>query len=771
MGTGNGRTIAEVLLGSDPIVRGMSTEQQQQHRVAMPKPRVKDIDAIVGLYESNAGGTAVWTAAQRALPYSPARASYDCILETGTTLSAEAPSRILQSFAADHGNEVVAELIKRKEIGQLSKMPRGNLSIKVKTDAARTKLEGQEVTILGHRFKFRERDPLEHRYYIDIAGVSSDSDVNALFSRLFNIGAKPLYATNREVHLKAGITTATLRVYFVDQDVPDALVINGGVVNQIVFKQRLHFATGKGAAPPATRPRFGYRSEHCLDLDLVDTPKKGTTTTSSKKQHENKSNSKKNNPGGGQTKGLVPNQTQGKPPQDAPEQGSNAPDQGSSGPSGSDIVPGTAQMQSMEIDEETKQASGDESMNGGSGEETNKHESGDESMSGNKSDGEAADSGSSTSTASPGSTSADSGGYTVVRSKKRRFFEDAQAPMPNPIALLDWTTTNFYATLAEVPATFEMVEHIGAASPTEDPVGLFQAIPVLYAPVPRSVTSSACKTKRMREYITSDGSRVDADDDWVAMEEFCKQLQDDVDKAAQHNEEVIKHQVANLPRAQKYVDMERNVDKIIEDILRQPWTYSHVFQIIARDQDPENSALESLADLHAFDRLLAGRTPDIVQAYTLRQCITSQRSAPTRKGVRQQLEQWFQDSDTQGCDLSRLFEEWRALAFFELMLLVCAPTIMRSDAWMQLICKQKVEWIPHRHVRLLKTPLLLHLLRSHIGREVLQRFEQIDWSSPMLSTMQRLRTNPAMYDGGYEPTLQTGEDGQPQLHIVTAQRC
>lgn len=129
-------------------------------------------------------------------------------------------------------------------------MPRGNLCVKVKTEAARRRLEGQEVKILGYTFKFRERNPLDDRFYIDISGVSSDSCVDTLFGRLFDIGAdtlfgrlfdigaKPIFATNREVHLKTGITTATWRVYFFDQQAPKALVINGGIVDQLVFSKR-----------------------------------------------------------------------------------------------------------------------------------------------------------------------------------------------------------------------------------------------------------------------------------------------------------------------------------------------------------------------------------------------------------------------------------------------------------------------------------------------------------------------------------------------------
>jgi len=55
--------------------------------------------------------------------------------------------------------------------------------------------------------------------------------VQGLFTRFYEIGAKPLYATNREMHLTSGITTTTLRVYFVDRSAPSVLVIGGAIVN------------------------------------------------------------------------------------------------------------------------------------------------------------------------------------------------------------------------------------------------------------------------------------------------------------------------------------------------------------------------------------------------------------------------------------------------------------------------------------------------------------------------------------------------------------
>lgn len=216
------------------------------------------------------------------------------------------------------------------------------------------------------------------------------------------------------------------------------------------------------------------------------------------------------------------------------------------------------------------------------------------------------------------------------------------------------------------------------------------------------------------------------------------------------------------------IKTERNIDKIVEDVIQQPWTYSHALFQLARDED---ESLDSLADLHAFNRLLVSRAPDVVQKYVVRQGIPNKRAVQPRTIVRQILDSWFKSSDQDVCDNQRLFDEWRALAFFELLLLVFAPTIVRSDAWIQYITQTPVAWMAHRHVRLLKTPLLLSLLRSHIGRDILEQLEHVEWASSVMKTMQQLRVpgTKSMYEQGFEPTIKV-EDGQVQLHVITAQR-
>ena len=95
---------------------------------------------------------------------------------------------------------------------------------------------------------------------------------------------------------------------------------------------------------------------------------------------------------------------------------------------------------------------------------------------------------------------------------------------------------------------------------------------------------------------------------------------------------------------------------------------------------------------------------------------------------------------------------------------------MRSDAWVQYITSSKIEWMAHKHVRLLKTPQLLRLLRTFIGRDILERLSQVEWMSSLFATLQHLCTT-SMYEEGFEPSLVNDDSGNPTLFVITAKRC
>ncbi|KAL7693485.1 hypothetical protein Plhal304r1_c004g0018141 [Plasmopara halstedii] len=220
-----------------------------QLRVETPKPLASDIEAIEALYDNGKPWLSIAPSITSARPYQLPRARYSLVLETRGSFARIAPQKILQSFVRDHNNPVLAELFRDNLVVQLSKLPDGNLCLKVRTREACMKLERQAIQLLGGSFN-----------------IDSDLDTDCMMKRLFELGCRPLYDTFRRVNVATGITTATWRVYFVSTSCPFPLIQNSTVCDQVMFGGRLFPTHGKNTPYPSERLPFDYRSAYAIDL-------------------------------------------------------------------------------------------------------------------------------------------------------------------------------------------------------------------------------------------------------------------------------------------------------------------------------------------------------------------------------------------------------------------------------------------------------------------------------------------------------------------------
>ncbi|KAF1318504.1 hypothetical protein FI667_g13907, partial [Globisporangium splendens] len=220
-------TMADVIMQQEHLRRDRAAVEAARKRVETPKPLAVDIEAIERQYAAGHDWSLIASRMEQARPYQLPRAKYDMVIETGRALAKTSVHKILASLAGpEHGNSALEELYKQFEIGQISKMPGGNLRVKVKSKEACVRLERTKVNILGGVFTFKEFDSLGDKYYLDIANVDCDMDTDVILHRLFLLGCKPVYDTFREVNLTTGMTSATWRVYFLSRSCPPALIIN-----------------------------------------------------------------------------------------------------------------------------------------------------------------------------------------------------------------------------------------------------------------------------------------------------------------------------------------------------------------------------------------------------------------------------------------------------------------------------------------------------------------------------------------------------------------
>lgn len=83
----------------------------------------------------------------------------------------------------------------------------------------------------------------------------------------------------------------------------------------------------------------------------------------------------------------------------------------------------------------------------------------------------------------------------------------------------------------------------------------------------------------------------------------------------------------------------------------------------------------------------------------------------------------------------------RALALFELLLFASAPTIMRSNTWLEAICGMPVQWIStSTPARLLFVDLVHRLLATSFGKRIITRCRSIGHDGELISLLEALQS-------------------------------
>jgi hypothetical protein len=125
-------TMAAVLAQQEHLRRDQAEADAARCRVETPKPLACDIEWIERQYAAGGDWSFIASRMEQARPYALPRAKYDMVIDTGRTLAKTPLQKIMASLSGkNHGNEALEDLYRRFEIGQISKLPGGNLRVKV----------------------------------------------------------------------------------------------------------------------------------------------------------------------------------------------------------------------------------------------------------------------------------------------------------------------------------------------------------------------------------------------------------------------------------------------------------------------------------------------------------------------------------------------------------------------------------------------------------------------------------------------------------------
>ncbi|CCI50852.1 unnamed protein product [Albugo candida] len=218
-----------------------------------------------------------------AKPFILPSAKFSIVLETGQTFVRTPPAQILQSFVRDHGNKILDDLFDAGKIGQLAKLPGGNLRLLVTSEEVYQKLAHETVTLMGNQYTFREFDVLGSRYFMDVFGTGPEMSTITVASALHRLGCDVLYENFREAVASKRLTMSTWRVYFRSTSCPKPLVVAGKVCKQICIEGRYYLARGKVNTPKSTQ-RATKPPTPTTESKSVPSKRTGKTTKSAQEK-------------------------------------------------------------------------------------------------------------------------------------------------------------------------------------------------------------------------------------------------------------------------------------------------------------------------------------------------------------------------------------------------------------------------------------------------------------------------------------------------------
>ncbi|KAF1329066.1 putative Pollike protein, partial [Globisporangium splendens] len=694
-------SMAELLRQQEHLRRDRAVIEATRRRVETPKPLAVDIEAIERQYAAGCDWSYIASRMEQARPYQLPTAKYDMVIETGRALAKTPLQKIMASLAGtSHGNATLDELYQRFEIGQISKLPGGNLRVKVKTKEACVRLERTKVNILGGTFTFKEFDILGDKYFIDIVNVDPDVDIRVIVHRLFLLGCQPVCHTFREVNLATGMTSATWRVYFLSSSCPSALVVNGSVCDQVLFDNKLHPAHGKNAPFQSERQPYGYRSHHGIDLGTPD-----SVFPPSKPAPEQ------------------PQQQRQQPPKTYAQAASAMPKQ-------------TSLQKAVEEGKRREAQLQQRAQHGKSSAETalTKPRSNSDVLSISTFDD------SQGKVTPPGSpkppmksptlllTNGNDGSSTVTNKKKRSrngvdFSNMLVKQQPQPLDGV--ATTNYFQVLQSMEVSFE-VKNV-AADKKYGP--RYQVIPVdVKRPEAlKTSTESAFFVEKHHTKIrkASKASPILEVSESMLNDENTALLNTLPDRLALADTQV--------EGASKLIDNATNPDHVIKKAVDSPLAFNSALSL---KMAGSGHGVAELAQLHVINRVLSATQPSEDTTFSAKWKKLMKTTVPSKRGdMFKTCAKWWMLSD----DIKELSRSTKALGFFELMLMSIAPTIFSNDHWIHYITGQPVEWIPAHHTRLLHPNTLLMLLRSDLGAHCLSQWNEVQWQGYLLDDLEELR--------------------------------
>ncbi|KAK1940021.1 hypothetical protein P3T76_008344 [Phytophthora citrophthora] len=195
--------------------------------------------------------------------FTPVFTEHAVMINSGSYCSNTGLPIIIKAFLNDNNNAAVKDVLGHYRIVILDKIPSGGVLIHVRSTEDEAKLDGHEVNLMGRKFTIKRRSFLMNKFFLDVSGIHSVEEANAIFLALGVLGAHPLFLTPRDVNMETRVVTPTWRFYFGSETTPKCLVVDRCITHQLIYGRNLYLARGKrsiAGGPPvrATRRQSRY---------------------------------------------------------------------------------------------------------------------------------------------------------------------------------------------------------------------------------------------------------------------------------------------------------------------------------------------------------------------------------------------------------------------------------------------------------------------------------------------------------------------------------
>ena len=665
-----------------------------------------------------------------ARPFQLPSANFAIILETGQSLARIDNAKILQSFARDHANPVVGELLDSHAIGQIAKIPGGNLKVYVTSEEHCHKLAHQEVTILGNRYSFREYDILGSKYFLDVFGVNPGTECGRLARALHELGCDIIYDNFREAIAGKAITMSTWRVYFRSATCPTALVVEGKVCEQLDIDGRLFLARGKSAPLPVERLRFGQRSAYCLRYSSKNNipntkaqsaaSKPSVKTVSSATQPSINKRMPVRTPSTDKTSPSAAASTVTTEENKRDEATATiTKNQSAVAPTSAEALSSLASPV-QEVAEENQQ--------------NTRRESDDLSLAA-LSNVDIFPPSSPPRVRNAPMDPIPTHPWMTVQSRNKRnrkvnvFTNLINRARPQPLDGL--VTSNYFAVLQSVEVEFAKVDVTASAESGWR-----------YQIIPASVKTNAdtLASKEAAHLFKKKHTSIVKGERPVTVGEVIQSMREDVKLSDTLIRPDKLFQADSYGRTVgKLISQSTNADKVLQFASAQPIAFHGA---LLRGMKENSEDLTQLIHLHTINRVMSASEPNSDTAFSTKWTKYIGGKVPSnRVDLFSKTNSWWSNSP----ELAQSLKATQALAFFELMLLTTAPMIFKNDHWSHYITGQPAVWIPAHHCRLLHPNTLLLLLRSYVGALCLSEWVDLGWKNEIYDHLEEFQLSNSFY--------------------------